>query len=319
MSQNAASGHGWWVIAAYVGAGVVGIGLIVQGVATSSDALLAAGALGLIVVAATAPLAALRARGASTVGGADDGSLRAEIGELGRQIERLGEMSALSDDARRVLNRRRERELLRAAIEEDISVEDWDAAMVLVKELAERFGYRADAEEFRERIETARFQTVDRRVADAVARLDRLITQLRWDEAFAEAGRVTRLFPDSPRVEGLRHRVEHARARYKSDLERRFLHAAQNGQIDDAMELLKELDGFLTEAEAEPYREVARGVIGKARENLGVQFKLAVQDKDWPRALEAGERVLAEFPNTRMAEEIREMIDGLRTRAAAMS
>ncbi len=317
MGNNARSGPVWWVVAAYVGAGVIGAGLIVQGVATGSDTLLGAGALGLIVVAATAPIAALRSGSSSSV--EDDTPLRAELGELGRQIERLGEMGALSDDARRVLNRRRERELLCGAIEEDIAVEDWDAAMVLVKELAERFGYRADAEEFRERIETARFQTVDLRVADAVGRLDRLITQLRWDEALAEAGRVTRLFPDSPRVEGLRHRVEHARARYKADLERRFLHAAQNEQIDDAMELLKELDGFLTEAEAAPYQELARGVIGKARENLGVRFKLAVQDKDWPRALDAGERVLAEFPNTRMAAEIRDMIDGLRTRAAAIS
>ncbi len=317
MSERNRSGPGWWVIAAYVGAGVVGVGLVVQGVAAGSDVMLACGALGLIVVATTAPIAAMRVTGAGSA--AEDTPLRAELGELGRQIERLGEMGALSDDARRVLNRRRERELLCAAIEEDIAVEDWDAAMVLVKELAERFGYRADAEEFRERIETARFQTVDRRVADAVANLDRLITQLRWDEAMAEAGRVTRLYPDSPRVEGLRHRVEHARARYKTDLERRFLHAAQNEQIDEAMELLKELDGFLTEAEAEPYQELARGVIGKARENLGVQFKLAVQDKDWPRALDAGERVLAEFPNTRMAQEIREMIDGLRSRAAAMS
>jgi len=317
MESRARSGPGWWVIAAYVGAGVVGAGLVVQGVTAGSDVLLAAGALGLIVVAATAPLAAVRV--GAPRGGGDDSPMRRELGELGRQIERLGELGALSDDARRVLNRQRERELLRAAIEEDIGAEDWDAAMVLVKELAERFGYRADAEEFRERIETSRFQTVDRRVADAVARLDRLITQLRWDEAFAEAGRITRLFPDSPRVEGLRHRVEHARARYKTELERRFLHAAQNEQIEEAMELLRELDGFLTEAEAEPYREVARGVIGKARENLGVQFKLAVQDKDWGRALQAGERVLAEFPNTRMAEEIREMIDGLRSRAGAMS
>ena len=43
-------------------------------------------------------------------------------------------------------------EVLRA-IEEDMATGEWDAAMVLVRELAERFGYRADAEEFRARIE----------------------------------------------------------------------------------------------------------------------------------------------------------------------
>jgi len=316
MSEQQGVPIPYWTVAAYVGGAAIAIGVIAQGAISLSWELGAIGALALVVVIATAPIAfSLR----SGVGRSQpSNALRREVADLSAQIARLGEMGALSDDARRVLNRKRERELLRKAIEEDITSEDWDAAMVLVKELAERFGYRVDAEEFRERIETARFQTVDRRVADAVSNVDRLITQLRWDEAFAEAGRVTRLHPDSPRVEGLRHRVEHARSRYKVDLERRFLHAAQAEQHDEALDLVKELDAYLTEDEAEPFREVARGVIGKARENLGVQFKLAVQDRDWRRALDAGERVLAEFPNTRMAAEIRDMIEGVRTRAGGM-
>ena len=310
------NGFPYWSVAAYLGGAVISLGVIAQGAVTSSFELVGVGALALVVVMATAPIAARLHAGAGRA--QTGGTLRREIAELTAQIARIGEMGALSDDARRVINRKRERELLRNAIEEDMATEDWDAAMVLVKELAERFGYRADAEEFRERIETARFQTVDRRVAEAVSNIDRLITQLRWDEAFSEAGRVTRLYPDSPRVEGLRHRVEHARSQYKMDLERRFLHAAQGEQHEEALALLKELDGYLTEAEAEPFREVARGVIGKARENLGVQFKLALQDKDWRRAQQAGERVLAEFPNTRMAQEIRELIEGVRARAAGM-
>ncbi|GJM19588.1 MAG: hypothetical protein DHS20C14_18010 [Phycisphaeraceae bacterium] len=230
----------------------------------------------------------------------------------------MNEVSALSDDARRVLNRGRERDLLRRAIEEDIGAEDWDAAMVLVKELAERFGYRVDAEEFRTRIETARFQTTDRRVSEGVAGLDLMITQHRWDDARAEAERITRLYPDSPRVDGLRHRVESARERFKGDLERRFLRAAEEERIDEAMTLLGELDHYLSEAEAAPYQEVARGVIGKARENLGVQFKLAIQDRAWGDAADVGERIIESFPNSRMADEIRGMIDELRGRAGSM-
>ncbi len=315
MSEQQGGATPYWTIAAYVAGGAIAMGLIGQGALAGNLEFVAIGALALVVVIATAPIAFQLRSGAGR--SRPSNALRREISDLSAQIMRLNEMQALSDDARRVLNRTRERELLRKAIEEDIASEDWDAAMVLVKELAERFGYRVDAEEFRERIETARFQTVDRRVIEAVGSVDRLITQLRWEEAFGEAGRVTRLYPDSPRVEGLRHRVEHARSRYKMDLERRFLHAAQGEQHDEALALVKELDAYLTEDEAEPFREVARGVIGKARENLGVQFKLAVQDRDWRRALDAGERVLAEFPNTRMAAEIRDMIDGVRTRAGA--
>lgn len=271
------------------------------------------GYVGIFLVLTTLPIALFLARAADRGAAAPDAM---RMDELIAAIRSVGEQAALSDDARRVLNRKRERELLRAAIDEDIAAEDWDAAMVLVKELAERFGYRTDAEEFRARIEQARFETLQRKVNEAIAHLDSLITQRRWDQAMVEAARIGRLYPDSPKVEGLRHRVEHSRALYKADLERRFLMAAKDDRIDEAMELLRELDAYLTEAEAEPYREVARGVIGKARDNLGAQFKLAVQDRDWVRAEEVGARIIDQFPNSRMAQEVRAMLDSIRARAA---
>ena len=275
----------------------------------------AAGGLGLVLLALLIPLSAVVAKRAAGSGQ----QMRDDLAALARAVAQMSEQNALSDDARRVLNRKRERELLRAAIDEDIAVEDWDAAMVLVKELAERFGYRSDAEEFRQRIEQARYETVQRKVNEAIARLDGLIGARRWDQATIEAARIGRLYPDSPKVEGLRHRVEHARQLYKSDLERRFLLAAEQDNIPEAMNLLKELDAYLTEDEAEPYREMARGVIGKARDNLGAQFKLALQDRDWPRASSIGQQIIDQFPNSRMAEECRGMLDSIRARAREVS
>lgn len=301
----------YWTIGLYVILAVAALAALARGLQTEADTLVLVGGLGFIVVAALAPVGIRLARRAVADSSANDGLIRA--------FEQLAEQQALSDDARRVLNRSRERELLRKAIEEDITHEDWDAAMVLVKELAERFGYRSDAEEFRTRIETARYQTVERRVDDAIRKLDGMIVQVRWEDARFEAARIGRLYPDSPRVEGLRHRVEQARQRYKAELERRFLLAAEQAEVDEAMDLLKELDQYLSEAEAEPYREVARGVIGKARENLGVQFKLAVQDRQWHIAAAVGDQIIREFPNSRMAQEIREIIDSIRQRASGVA
>lgn len=244
--------------------------------------------------------------------------LSGHMRSVAEDLRRFAEQASLSDDARRVLNRSSERALLRRAIEEDIAAEDWDAAMVLVKELAERFGYRADAEEFRARVERARDRTQDRSVSEAISLLDGLIVQRRWDAAMVEAARIGRLYPESARVDGLRRRVEQARETYRHDLERRFLEAAQNDDVDEAIELMRELDGYLTEADAAPFREVARGVIGKARENLGAQFKLAVKDRQWDVAASIGERIITEFPNSRMAGEARELMDTIRERAAKM-
>ena len=62
-------------------------------------------------------------------------------------------------------------------------------------------------------------------------------------------------------------------------------------------------------------RLVAEGVVGKRRETLGAQFKLAVNDRRWVEAARVGETIIAEFPNAKMAEEVRSMIDILRSRA----
>lgn len=271
----------------------------------------AAAGLGLVVTIVAIPIGLILI---SSSRKRDDSGMQG----LAKSVDRLVEHGSLSDEARRVLYRRHDRDLLRQAIQEDIAAEDWDAAMVLVKELAERFGYRSDAEEFRARIEQARFDTVQRKVNEAISQLDALISGRRWDQAAVEAARIGRLYPDSPRVEGLRHRVEQARMLYKTDLERRFLRSAEEDRIEDAMEMLKELDAYLTEDEAGPYREVARGVIGKARDNLGVQFKLAVQDRKWDRAASLGEQIIDQFPNSRMAEEVRGMLDSIRGRLRQM-
>lgn len=268
--------------------------------------------VGLIFTFATLPMA-LRASSH-----ADAPSPRESFEKIAKAVERLTQEGGLSETAKRIIHRKEERRLLRQAIEQDIQDKDWDAALILVRELADRFGYRADAEEFRARIERVRAQTLDREVLHAIEGLEQLIRDRKWAEAFAEAARVTRLYPESHRVERLRDRVEDARLRYKQDLERRFLMCAQREDIDNAMTLLKELDQYLTEEEAEPFREVARGVIGKARDNLGVRFKLAVQDKAWVAAQEVGERIITEFPNSRMAGEVREMLDAIRERVAQM-
>ena len=292
----------------YAIAAVLGVGLVAYGVWEHDRTCAVLGVAALAVVGLGLPVTLM------AMAGRGGGDSRAVV----EAVERLIEHSALSDDARRVLNRRSERHLLRQAIEEDMHHGDHEAALVLVRELAERFGYRSDAEELRARIEAARFEAVEHRITEAIARLDALIGEKRWDEAMTEAARITRTHPDSHRVEGLRHRVERAKAQYKADLERRFLLAAQQDRVDEALELLHELDQYMTEQEAGPLQEVARGVIGKARENLGVQFRLAVQDRRWRHAAEIGDRIIAEFPNTRMAQEVRGMIDGIRSRAAAV-
>ncbi len=266
--------------------------------------------LGLIVSLALAPI------GLRTSDG-NDGSmvdLADQVHEMSEAIHEMVNEGGLSEAAKRVIHRKQERDLLCKAIEQDIIDHDWEAAMILVKELAERFGYRQEAEEFRVRIDRGRAETYEEGVSKALSILESKIESKEWVAATEEAARIQRLFPDSPRTENLRQKVDQAHNRYKLDLERRFLHAAQREDTEQAMTLLKELDHYLDEDEAAQFQEVARGVIGKARDNLGVRFKLLVQDKSWGEALQVGEQIIDAFPNSRMATEVRDMLDTLRER-----
>ena len=274
------------------------------------------GAGGALLVLTMAPVAFSFALGGS---GRQQKALIARVEELTHAVRVFTDHAALSDDARRVLSRGNDRALLTQAIEEDVRAGNLDAAMILVNELADRFGFRDEAEEHRRRIEAMRAETTERRITESIQYLDGLILQRRWDEAFADASRLLRLFPDSQRIFGLRGRIERAQRSHRDELERRFLLAAQEERTDDALGLLRELDAHLSPAEAEPLRELARGVIGKAKENLGASFRLAVQDRRWAEAARIGDRIIAEFPNTRMAAEIRDVIDGIRQRAGVGS
>ncbi len=322
MDQDGILSPGW-IAAIYGSAAALSAAAAIRGILITSDLWILAGLIALVFTVTSLPICVgLRSRNSGSSdnsSAADSDRLRMQLKSLHESIESLNENLILSDDARRVLNRRKERELLRKAIQEDIELEEWDAGLVLIRELAERFGYRVEAEEFRQKIDAARSQTMHRDVNQAIAKLDSMITSHQFDKAITEAARISRVYHDSPAVDGLRHRVESAKERYKYEIEREFLHAAQEDRIEQAMELLKEMDHYLTEHEAEQFHEVARGVIGKARDNLGVQFKLAVNDKAWDRAADVGQKIIAEFPNSRMASEIRTMIDSIRNRAGSIN
>lgn len=309
-----------WIITSYGGAAVVAVGAMMHGVANSKEIWILAGIVMLLLTLISLPvcLAAQSSGDQEKDQSIELDRIRTQIRALSDTMNSLNETIILSDDARRVINRRKERDLLCKAIEEDIQLQDWDAGLVLVRELAERFGYRVEAEQFRTRIESARAQTHSKAVHEAIHGLEELIASHKWDQALTEAARISRVFHELPQVEGLRHRVVSARDRHKEAIERRFLEAAQNDNIEEAMDLLHEMDHLLDEQEAEQFREVARGVIGKARDNLGVQFKLAVKDRAWNEAQAVGERIIDEFPNSRMANEVREMIDQIRDRAKTM-
>lgn len=303
------------------------IGLIIFGATRVADgvglACLMTGMLGLIVIAASLPLAwslqQLLSR--STSGGKPH--VMADAPHTSEQLlARIYENSMLSDNAKRVLFRDRELELLRRAIEEDIAHGDYSSGLTLCDDMANLFGHREEAEALRTRLLQANHAAYESHVHEALDRFEQVLGARDWAAAHREAATIRRLYPTHHLVQEIDQRILRAREEHKKELESHFIDAANRDDVNQAMVLLKELDRYLSREEATRLAQIAQDVVMKHRDNLSTQFKLAVNDHRWAEAARIGDAIIAEYPNTKMADEVRSMIDTLRiraTQAAVMS
>jgi hypothetical protein len=290
---------------------ITAFGMVASGAIGDDWTTAGIGLLAVMITGCSVPIA-FALRDAADRGAAGGEPISGELRDL---LHELHEHSMLSDSAKRVLFREREMGLLRAAVENDIAEGKYNVALTLCDEMADVFGHRNEAEAFRGQIMQARQERYDLEVQAALEHFDALLGQRDWAMVHQEAARIRRLYHDSHLVQNLDQHILQARAEHKNELEGRFLQAAQRDDVEAAMALLKQLDRYLEPTEAERLAEVAQGVVVKHRDNLGVQFKLAVNDRRWAEAARIGETIVAEFPNTKMADEVRSMIDLLRTRA----
>ncbi len=241
--------------------------------------------------------------------------LHLESERQSQSLSALAENAQLSDFVRAVTHRARERTALRLAINEEIIRGDWEAAYALVELLESRHGYRNEAMRLRKELDESRSRESVDRVHEAAARARDLMTAHNWDQARREMDRLVAANPDHPEVRVL---PEHF-ARLRNDHKRRLLkewdESVQRNEVDRGIDILKQLDQYLTSSEAAALQESARGVFRAKLHNLGVQFSLAVAEQNWREAHRVGRQIAEEFPNSRMASEVRDRLHVLAKRA----
>lgn len=113
------------------------------------------GAVGLAVLLGTLPLLIVMLRRPAVSDG-DGSRLPRLIEDQNRLLAQINEHTMLSEGSKRLIYRTKELQLLRSAIEDDMARGDHDAALTLCNTMAEQFGFREEAEGFRETIEHAR-------------------------------------------------------------------------------------------------------------------------------------------------------------------
>ena len=234
-----------------------------------------------------------------------------------RGIKELAELAPLSDQAKSLLFRDRELEALREAIHEDLMKQDYTTAEALVETIETKLGFADEAARLRNEIDRSRVATVEEKMDLAIQRIDELCAASKWASAIRESQRVLRVFPENPKAASLPDRIKKARNSRKRELLQAYGEAIRKNDVDRGIELLQDLDTYLTPQEGAALQESARGVFKARLHNLGVQFAICVTDQRWADAIAAGGEIIKEFPNSRFAQEVREKMDLLRSRAAA--
>ena len=303
---------------------VLGIGLYMVfqeaggGQSLTGAALVAAGALGslagLVLLPITVAVVSSRQRDQRHQ---DEllTTLTDRLQQLSIMLNEMSEQLMLSDRAKAIAFRGKDREALRRAIRDEIGNGDYEAALALVNDMEASFGYRQEAETLRQDISSKRSEVIRKQITDQTHLIDQHVKAERWRDAVTVADRLMRLFPEDETVKRLPADIEARRNAMKKQLLESWNDAVARHDVDGSIEILKKLDTYLTPAEAVGLQETARSIFKEKLNGLRTQFALAVQEHQWEQAVRHGETIVRDFPNSKMASEVGEKLSLLRQRA----
>jgi len=221
----------------------------------------------------------------------------------------------LSEAAKTIVFRDMDRQSLREAAIEKLHQQDYDASYAIIENIGHRPGYENLALQLRAEADSYRSASQEEQINQAISHVEKLCDQYQWVKANTQAGRLMKAYPTHHRVQSLVNYIADRRQNRKKELLAAWDDAVKRQSTDESIELLRELDLYLSPSEGLALQDAARDVFRNKLHGLGVQFSMAVTEKRWDDALTIGQQIAADFPNTRMAQEIREKIDILHKKA----
>ena len=314
----AGTGSGLYVVFLVIAIAVFGLGVFLA-LQKQGWAMLAAGCVCVVAVLAAWPIASALGAGVGVQRRRQEDMatmLSERLQQISVLLNVISEQQLLSDRAKQVAFRDKDRDALRRAIKEDLARHDWEAALVLVDDMEQAFGYRGEAATFRQEINNHRQEVVRHEVNHGLQQIESYCRQEKWSEALRESERLMRAYPGQELTDRLPQEIENRRQSTKKQLLDAFNEAVARKDVDGGIEIVKKLDMYLTRQEAESMQEAVRNIFKEKLHQLGTQFTLAWQDQRWHEALRAGEIIVRDFPNSGIAREVRERMEVLRQRSA---
>ena len=222
----------------------------------------------------------------------------------------------LSDTAKEIVFRDAEQMELGEAALNKLHQHDFEDAEAMIAAMAEQPKYRDLAARLKRMADKYRNATEEGRVAQIITHIEELMDQFLWAQASVQIDNLIKTFPYSEKAKTMHARLQERKDWHKRELLAEWDQAVRNKDTDRGLEILKELDLYLTPAEALALQESAATVFRTKLHNLGVEFSVAVAEKNWKKAFQTGKVIVQNFPNSRMAAEIRSKMDILQERAS---
>ena len=227
----------------------------------------------------------------------------------------VSQAARLSDAAKEIAFRDTERMELAEAVLGKLHQHDFDETFSMIRTMAATDKYKALAEQLTKTAKRYRNATEKERISQVISHIDNLCAEYLWNQAAVQIQNLVRAFPYSEESKAMPRKLRERKDKRKLELLAMWDHAVKSKDTNRSLEILKEMDMYLTPTEGLALKESASTVFRTKLHNLGVQFALAVTERKWAGALEAGQQIVRDFPNSRMSHEIRSKMDILQVRA----
>ncbi|MHC4425294.1 MAG: hypothetical protein ACYSYV_04255 [Planctomycetota bacterium] len=227
-------------------------------------------------------------------------------------LTQINHSTRVSETAKMIAFRDADRQSLREAVFEKLQQQDFRAANEIIDEIAKRPEYKELTEQLREQADRYHDATDHERLNQLITHIEKLLDDCQWARASAQIEGLVKACPDSEQAKAMRQTLLDKKQERKRILLAAWDDAVRRQETDRSLEILKELDLYLTPNEGLALQEAARDVFRTKLHNLGVQFAIAVTEKQWTGALDIGQQIVNDFPNSKMSEEIRGKMGALR-------
>ena len=313
----------WWQIKWHVIAIYVALVLIVSLAAftnilhTSATLRFVRLCSGMLILVAVIITASKAARMAETLDENNDKLEKiSEALEKNRSVlAQISQNTRLSENTKSIAFRETDRQTLREAVFDKLQQQDYETTYKIIDDVAQLAGYKELAEQLRADADEYRDATDTERINQVIAYIEKLFDSHQWTKASIQIERLIKDYPDSEKARVMRQKLIDKKEERKKLLLTAWDEAVKRQATDRGLEILRELDLYLTPNEGLALQEAAKDVFRTKLHNLGVQFSIAVSAKQWTDAIATGQQIMKDFPNSKMAAEIRAKWDVLSQKA----